>query len=342
MSITGSLLVFSEEIEAWEANSIPPVETRTGIPSFDASFRTVQDEYPGWEIRLYHLPKNTETLVYELRQKEQSKKVYADPVTGKITGVNENANSSIQRQLLLLHYTLLSGTTGKVIVFVTGILFFITLITGLVVYRRSIIRTFTFQTRLNLKTTRSFYSSLHRIIGVWSVLFNLLIVITGLWLSGGIALTALKTPAAKTAVTQGPSPIKSIDDIVKKLAVDIPDFEIHLIRIRPNTNVVGVSGRLSGDPSYYGNFYNVVTFNGTTTEITSREFMKDKAVMERLKKMAGPLHFGSYGGIALKILYCLLGLTPGFLSVSGFILWRKRGRKLKQKKEPLFESADRN
>ena len=34
-----------------------------------------------------------------------------------------------------------------------------------------------------------------------------------------------------------------------------------------------------------------------------------------------PLHFGDFGGLALKWLYFFLGMTPAFLSISGTLIW---------------------
>ena len=34
-----------------------------------------------------------------------------------------------------------------------------------------------------------------------------------------------------------------------------------------------------------------------------------------------PLHFGDFGGLALKWLYFILGMTPAFLSLSGTLIW---------------------
>lgn len=40
-----------------------------------------------------------------------------------------------------------------------------------------------------------------------------------------------------------------------------------------------------------------------------------------------PLHFGYWGGLPIKILYFLGGLTPAVLSISGFLIWLSRRRK---------------
>ena len=36
------------------------------------------------------------------------------------------------------------------------------------------------------------------------------------------------------------------------------------------------------------------------------------------------VHFGKYGGLPVKILYSLFGLSSGLLSITGFLLWLKR------------------
>jgi uncharacterized iron-regulated membrane protein len=331
MSVTGAVLVFSDEIETFEERDHPVLTPSTGTPSFDASFNTVQARYPDWEMRLYQLPKNDEPLVYDLRKKESSKKVFVHPVSGEIISIIGDANVSLQRQLLLFHYTLSSGTTGKVIVFINGCLFLITLITGVIVYRRSITRVLTFKVRLNRKTTRSYSSSLHRIIGVWSLVFNLLLVSTGLWLSGQIALTALKAQVTTTKPKKATGTIKSIDAAVALIYATQPGYEIHQVRIRPGGNTLQVSGRFTNDPAYYGNFYSTFTINGETMQIEKSQFMKNMPFSQRIQKMAAPLHFGNYGGIGLKIVYCLFGLTPAFLSISGFVVWIRRGRSKKKR-----------
>ena len=320
MSITGSVLVFSEE---WEDLEDPPLML-SGIreqPSFDASLNNIREANPGFEIRLYHLPRQDRALVYELRKKEIVRKIYVHPVTGKILKEDNRAHKGFQRQLLLLHYTLWSGTIGKIIVFSVGILFLISLVTGLVIYRKSIIKVLRFRVRINHRTQRARHSSWHRIIGVWSLVFNLLIVFSGLLLSGQISLNALKTQAPLQKDIQ---PLGSLDDMLNRLRTDFPEFESHLVRIRPASNTVQVSGRFHDDPAVYGNFYSSFSFNGQDGKTESSLFMKDLSFTGRLLKMAGPLHFGNYGGLPLKILYSLLGLTPGLLALSGFFIWWRR------------------
>ena len=327
MSLTGSLLVFAEEIETAEISFFNKTNNESGVFFIDSSLRKVQSKYPGWEIRLYDQPKKNETIIYELRRDTESKKIYVHPINGTFLHVNDNAKNELQRWLLLLHYTLFAGTIGKVTVFFIGLMFLITLFTGLWVYRRSFVKVLSFKTRINKKSTRGTFSSLHRIIGVWSIIFNLLMVFTGLVLSYQVATNALKMVPAKNITTAAPE--ISIDQVRNKVLAKYEDFNIHLVRVRPNSQQVQVLGRFDNDPSWYGHYYSGFVFNGLTIEEESKIFMRDLPIMERLVKMCGPLHFGNYGGLILKIFYSLLGLTPAFLSISGFIIWiKKKKRKI--------------
>ena len=232
------------------------------------------------------------------------------------------------QQLLLFHYTLFSGTSGKIAVFFIGLLFFISLVTGLVVYRKSVVKVLTFRTRINRFTRRSYNSSLHRVVGVWSLLFNLLLVAAGLGLAGQISLAALKgTKPAKPAAS---ATIHSVDGLRTALLRDYTDFDIHLVRIRPTGNAVQFSGSYESDPFYYGHYYSSFTLNGETGVVESKVVLREQPLGKRLLAHSGPLHFGNWGGLLVKVLYCLFGLTPALLSITGFVIWMRRGRKSRQ------------
>ncbi|NMW26188.1 PepSY domain-containing protein, partial [Rhodanobacter denitrificans] len=47
----------------------------------------------------------------------------------------------------------------------------------------------------------------------------------------------------------------------------------------------------------------------------------------RLSNAVYPLHAGSVGGLAGKLLVLLCGLLPPFFLVTGFLFWRTRQRR---------------
>jgi len=323
MSITGAILVFADE---WEEAADAPwvkVDNPSGTFSYDASLFRLRDQYPGWEVRAYGQPEPNEALIYELRNKELRKRVFVHPVNGRLLHVGEQARW--YQQLLLFHYTWFSGTSGKIAVFFTGVLFLISLITGLYVYRKSVVKVLLFRTRINHKTKRSYNSSLHRIVGVWSLLFNLLIVASGLSMAGQVSLAALKAKGpTKAAATKD---IVSVDGPRTAILQQHKDFEIHSLRIRPTGNTVQFSGRYTSDPFYYGKYYSSFVVDGSTGEVTNHTVLREQSLGKRLLSMSGPLHFGNWGGMVVKVLYFLFGLTPALLSITGFVIWMRQSGK---------------
>jgi uncharacterized iron-regulated membrane protein len=328
MSISGSILVFSEEMETAADHQFKNAENPSGAYSYDASLSFIRQIYPDYEIRLYDHPGKNETLVYELRKKETAKKVFVHPTTGRILHVIEESNNQLHRQLLLFHYTFFSATAGKIFVVLIGILFLISTITGTIIYRRAIWKTITFKRRIHWKTARGFYSSLHRNVGVWSLLFNLFIIISGLALSIQIALAAIKTPSKTTAKTSVDN--FSLDAMREKVFKSDPEFQIHLIRLRSNSHSIQFSGRYPGDPKIFGDYASYIMVNAETQQIERVQIMDQLPAGKQLMLMAAPFHFGNYGGLPLKIIYCFFGFMPAVLSLTGFLIWRKKVQKEKR------------
>lgn len=153
------------------------------------------------------------------------------------------------------------------------------------------------------------------------MLFNLLIVITGLFISGSISLAAVKkTTPAKTNATGITS---SIDKIKNEISRQYPSFRTHLLRVSANSSTVQLSGSFEDDPVYYGKYYSRFYFDGVSGQLQKKEWLREQGAFKKWQSMVAPLHFGNYDGVLLKLLYCLFGLTPGLLSISGFIIWRK-------------------
>ena len=53
-----------------------------------------------------------------------------------------------------------------------------------------------------------------------------------------------------------------------------------------------------------------------------------------------PLHFGDFGGLALKWLYFLLGMTPAFLSISGTLIWLDARQQRRRASQPAPANSD--
>jgi uncharacterized iron-regulated membrane protein len=171
---------------------------------------------------------------------------------------------------------------------------------------------------------------LHRTGGMLAVLFLLTMTITGLYfafatdartflatISGGSAKDAtrffspprveLARGAARLDSIMARFPNASLIALPRKassaLVIDLPN---------PGNRVASGVTRVFVHPA-----------TGETLDI--RDARREVSGI-RLSMAAAPVHFGEWGGCVSKLLWCLLGLTPGALFLSGFLMWWTRVR----------------
>ncbi|MBC9795281.1 PepSY-associated TM helix domain-containing protein [Sinomicrobium weinanense] len=325
IGLTGSVLVFNEEIDAaifkkYEARGYPEAF------NLDAAVANVQKEYPEWNTRIIHLKKG-ETFVFNLRRPEARKLVFAHPGSGEITGeIDEHTH--VTKWLLKLHYALHAGIIGRILVLVTGILFLFSIITGIVLYRKVFFRTLLFRTKIKKNNKQAYYSGLHRYVGVWALLLNLVLVITGIFLGYKVVQAGFK----KASEPHPPQLAISLETALGRLTEEHPDFKAEYIRLPSNeTSGVVINGLFNDDPFYYSMHYNKIQLNYKTGKEEKVVKIADKPLSYRLDSMITPLHFGQFAGIFGKILYAIVGLSGPFLSITGFVIWRLRLKKKKKK-----------
>lgn len=323
MGISGAILVFQPDIEDLQWDKYKNVSSAESL-NIDLGIRSVQEKYPLWDTRLIHFEQN-EALIFNLRKPSQRLFVFVHPSTGEI--IKElNELTTFTRWLLKFHYSFQAGPAGRILVFIIGVIFLFSLLSGIYLYRKSFFKTLFFQTRVIKKNKRTYYSSLHRIVGVWSIILNLLLVITGLFLAWKVAASGLNPPPAAST----PVITTSTEDILTKIRTNHPDFTPTYVRLPVSAEGdIRVFGLFDDDAFYYSEFYNIFQAHPETGEITGITRVQEADLQTRLTSTLIPLHFGQYGGIWTKLLYCLTGLSGPFLSISGFIIWQQGRRKKK-------------
>lgn len=326
-SITGAVLVFHHEIDSAQFSDKTTLEKPATKLIIDNSFEPIRTLYPDCDIRIPDLPKEPDqALKYELRKGKIRKWIFVHPETGELLTAVERADQRLVHILLELHYMLLSGTVGKIMVLFLGVALIILSISGFMLYRKSIVKVLSFKQKISFKSRRSLFSGLHRIIGVWSLVFNLFISITGTYIAFTIVQGAF--PSGGKAVMQSPPISISIDAALAKIEREYPAFEVNYLLFPKNADgKLRILGRLESDPSYYGFNYSNIQVNTKTGEIASTSFLRNLPWYKRAITIFKPLHFGDYGGLSMKLIYCFFGILPGVLAISGFFIWRLRPAK---------------
>ncbi|UKJ09112.1 PepSY-associated TM helix domain-containing protein [Solitalea lacus] len=335
IALSGSILVFREDINKIQLQ--PPVVSYTQEKlSLGKSIRTIAARYPDAEIRLVNAtPNESESLQFSVRKSKTRLTVYTHPVTGVVLKTID-ANSTLVVWMLNLHYNLHAGLTGKTIVLVTGILFLLSIITGFIIYRKSIWKVLSFNVKVNGKNKRSLSSSLHRTIGVWSLLLNFILALTGIIISFSVVSTGFKKKDKKSH-SHIPLHINcNIDSTITKIKAEHQYYTPNLIRIQAGSQTMQIGGSLPDDFPLYFPFVNRIKVDLNTGKVIGKfERMTEKSVGEKFNELVKPLHFGEYGGLAIKFFYCLAGLSIPFLSITGFALWMLK-RRQPQKTKPIL------
>ncbi len=326
ISLSGSVLVFHEEIDHALNPGLLTVPVAGQRLPLNQLYAQAAGRYPGAEaIRFRRLPLAAEQAV-EMNVTEAGKYtlLYLDPYTGRVVGERQRYTFLID-WLLRLHYSLFMGGAGEFFVALLAVALVGSVVTGLFIYRKYIWKVLLFRVPLTGKNWRVLSSGLHRIVGVWSLLFNVLIAVTGFWLHYPALMAAFEGEEAEPAPVSRPfRPSLSLDGLVARSTRAVPGFVPRSINLPAGPGgAIVLYGSLTGYPllSPYGNW---VAFDALTGSVTEVYDLRRQSRLAQLDSALGTLHFGQYGGIAVKLLYALLGLTPAFLSLTGALLWWRR------------------
>jgi uncharacterized iron-regulated membrane protein len=247
--------------------------------------------------------------------------LYAHPATGQIQGEGSWVNAA--RILRNMHrHVNLPTRIGVPIVCALALFMVVSIGTSFVVYKkwwRGFFRP------VRHESPRRFWGDLHRLAGLWSLWFAVLIALTGIWYlveslgldaplpRGTVAAHELDT---RTLAARFGASLAAARNAFPPLRIEHVDFPVsgsYAFRFQGQDRAVLVRPRA-----------NTVTVDPATSQVSAVLHAETLNAHQRISEMADPLHFGYFGGYWTKIPWFLLGLTPGVLAVSGFWLWARR------------------
>src|SRR5690606_6170161 len=318
LGITGSILVFNEDLDD-ELFAPYQVNGAAEVLNLDSATAAVQQKYKDWNTRIIHFKKG-ETIVFNIRRPEQRMFVFVHPENGEILGAIDE-RTHLTKWLLKFHYSFHAGVIGRMLVLLFGTLFLISLITGILLYRKSIKKVLLFKIKLKTNHRRTFYSALHSYIGVWALLLNLVLAITGVLLAYSVTLAALKTPKDP----EPPLVETSLENVLRTLEKEIPEFHPSFIRLATSEkSPIVINGAFEDDSFAYSIHYNKISVNNTSGAIEKVKKISEQPLLYKANSMITPLHYGQFAGLIGKLVYCLIGISGPALSITGFVIWYKR------------------
>lgn len=346
--LTGTIAVISHEL-TWLTNPAARATNPQQLPAKPLSeiVDAVQQAYPTADIRTVMVfePYLVNAVVFADHDKPQAI-AYVNPYSGVIQQVNQGL--TFIGFMRALHGWLLfpwqsSYSIGYYLVCSMALVMFGALVTGLIIYK-NFWHSFT-KPKLRLhQGKKTLLADLHRLAGVWSLWFLLLMSVTGLWyLTQAVLWHAdvdisphaplvhrvdLPAPVVTTANDPASAVVipKPSIDIAKALQIAqqrFADFSPKYISMPEHSrDMYQLMGR--GDWLFYDNFAYKLSINPWTGAIAAEQSPTQLTALQTVMHLADPLHYGTLAGLWTKLIWFLFGVLITGMSITGFMLWHQR------------------
>ncbi|WP_022836832.1 PepSY-associated TM helix domain-containing protein [Salisaeta longa] len=266
-------------------------------------------------------------VAYVEQANDAVRKVYLNPYTGALQGDTSFFNA--QRFFRSFHRRFFDGNRGIVIVTLMGVPLLLSILSGFLFYKGWLKQMITLRWD---RGPRLRWSDLHKGAGIWGLLFSLIIALTGIFYFVEIgfqgagnyaALLPKPLPQVNEATLDrfGPRPeLLPAGTYVARATAAFPELTAHAVRMpTAPDDAVYVAGQ-AGNPLTRDRA-NKVLLHPFTGEVLGVQRSSSLGVVPFITDAADPLHFGYFGGLATKILWCVFGLILSFAVLSGTYLW---------------------
>ena len=340
---SGSVLVFKDEVESLVESELFTVEPRQERASLDAVAAEVKGRFPEHMVLGFGgLNEKSRSHLVRIGQRNQDRRivnrayVHYNQYTGEILG-SYALRSGFFGFFEKLHFYLFMGRTGMKVNAFFGVALLAMCATGIVIWWPGAKR---WREGIRVKWgagRKRVNYDLHRATGFCVAALLAVMAFTGFYfgypflvmrafskITGADAAEARKFfRAPKSQVVEG-APRVSLDSVVRNSEKLFPPGT-ELARISVPTRANGaftLSGVRSGNPALRGRTGAYIDqYSGQV--LASFDSRQQSSGM-RLVLMFSPIHFGLWGGIWSKGLWFLLGLAPGTLITTGFLMWWNR------------------
>ncbi|MYN05007.1 PepSY domain-containing protein [Pseudoduganella sp. DS3] len=337
----GALTVFHEELEIWETPSArtAPMDSTAKAQQLIDAFLAAHPE--GRKTFALGLPTEAEPALRISYGAHGHAREFRLSPQGAL--VEEQPASELAHLLYRLHYTAgLPEAWGGYVLGVVCVLYGLALVSGVVLYAPGFLKDL-FALRVG-KNLKRMWQDAHNAIGILSLPFHIMFA----WSSAVLALGVLLMAPFQYLVFEGKLLNLVQDDIALSVPVKAsgtpaavlpaPELLAGLERAAPGTRFYHLRYHHIGDAAGQVEAYGAAPA-GQLTRLTAIVASTSDGRIKRLvtPQNASPgnvflrglqtLHFGNFGGYALKWVYFVLGMAGAFLFYSGNLLWIESRRK---------------
>ncbi|BFU90181.1 MAG: hypothetical protein NTAFB01_13680 [Nitrospira sp.] len=250
-------------------------------------------------------------------------------------------NAGVTNVIFKLHVDLFAGLPGILLLGAMGMLFVASVVSGVVVYG-PFMRKLPFGTVRQTGSRRMAWLDLHNLLGIVTVLWALVVGLTGVIntldrpLLAYWQMTEIAGMLAPWKDKPLPSVIKPVDDAVRAAEAAAPELVVRFIAF-PGTPFAGLHHYMvfmRGESSLTARLLKPVLIDAETAQVSNTGNLPWYLTVLLLSQ---PLHFGDYGGMPLKVIWALLDVITIIVLLTGLYLW---WQKRKSSAEDLLMQTD--
>jgi len=329
---SGTFAIISQEID-WLVTPETRVEGGTEPASWGTITNAARAAHPDGEIGWITAPlyARSAAKVYVDTPVQSSLTVHVDPYTAEVQGTWSYFD--VQRFFRSFHMNLfglevLGIRIGNYLVVAFALTMLTSLVAGLVFYKRWWRRFFD-----RPKPGRALWSDLHKLAGLWSIWFVLIIGLTSVWYlfemarmdvgdgkiawagTGEHAVHQISQPTSEPSL----SPL-ALDRLVAEMRKHRPDLGVTSIAIGSGTvTFEGQAGHL-----LVRDRANKIVLDRRTGAVLHDQTPQDYSLYWRWSDTADPLHFGNFAGLSVKLVWFAFGFLLSGLIFTGTLLHARR------------------
>lgn len=352
LCITGLPLIFHHEIDHLLHEEVEPAELPAGTPhtSLDKVVASALTHQPGKAVQFLSWDEDEPDVVFVFVNDRPD----GDPQKNKILRVDARTAAVLDAPelesrftgiMLRLHTDMYLGLGSKLFLGLMGLLFAVAVISGVVVYAPSM-------KKLDFGTVRFGRPKvvrrldLHNVLGIATTVWLLVVGVTGVintWADLVLKLWQFDQVSEMLGPHKNkprPEKLASIDAIVANARKAVPNMEPRFIAFpaNPFSGPAQFIVFMNGQTPLTSRLLQPVVLDGATAELVDTRPMPWYVTALFLSQ---PLHFGDYGGMALKILWGLLDLVAIAVLWTGLNLWSARRRQpIAYEREIRSESSE--
>lgn len=359
----GGLTMFQHDLSRWATppqQSLPPIQ----INQYNQLITKVQQQHPeilssGFELNFASKELHNAPIQWEPPHNEEHDDHHFDAAQQKMLATLDEQGQLLVKQenvskvgwlIEQLHETagvpgmLGHHTLGVYVMGVVAVLYFLAIMSGLIVLLPTLVKDF-FAIRGG-KNKKRFWLDTHNVIGISSLPFHIIIAITVIVFAFHDLFYAALQPLAfkdkpiferpAPALIAEQNPQLDVEKIYHQVQALAPDYDILAMRLGNLDKPERASAFVAlyhPDRMLRGDTFDYMSFNPyQTTPYNTATLDTQSSASEKLIKSMFALHFGNYGGDFTRWLYLILGIGGAFLFYSGNILWVET--RLKKQKNP--------